>query len=157
MGIEIPKDVADEAGVPDDLDAGPGGTYEFPSPRRRRVAGAVYLAAASACFGGAAVGLAGGLWAAGALFVVLAAYHMSTAWKVVCDEREALVISGRSVGFPVGHASAALGFEGWLSKPVWSVLMYSADDPPSRRALARVDGRTGALVAEPYVEQIPAV
>jgi hypothetical protein len=35
--------------------------------------------------------------------------------------------------------------------------MYSADEPPSRRALVQFDGVSGNLVDQVYVEDVPAV
>ena len=46
----------------------------------------------------------------------------------------------RQVGFPVGHASAQMGWRGLLSRPTWRILLYSADDPPEKRGLVLVDG-----------------
>jgi hypothetical protein len=46
-----------------------------------------------------------------------------------------------------------LGFEGILARPVWNVLVFSADDPPSRRGLVRIDGRSGEVV-ETYDEAV---
>ena len=50
-------------------------------------------------------------------------------------------------------ASAALGFDGFLARPVWNVLVFSADEPPTRRGLVRVSGRDGSIV-EQYTEKI---
>ncbi|MFQ5966617.1 MAG: hypothetical protein ACE5MI_03280 [Acidimicrobiia bacterium] len=152
--VEIPRDVASSEGVPDDLDSASVGPYQFPSPRRRRIAGSLYLGAAALMALGAAVGLPTGLWIAAGGLVLLASYHFATAWKVTIDERAALQTAGSSVDFAVGHASAALRFEGFLSRPVWSVILYSASEPPTKRALVRIDARSSTLRAEPYVEEI---
>ncbi len=61
------------------------------------------------------------------------------------------------VDFPIGHASAAIRFQGWRSRPRWSVLLYSAVDPPDRRALVLIDAITGDPIDLPYVEAIEAV
>lgn len=156
MGIEIPPEVAASEQVPEDLDSGVRGPYRFPSPKRRRISGSVYLATALLIAVGAAAGLPAGLWAAAAGMAILGLYHFATAWSLSVDDTAALQTAGRSIDFAVGHASAALTFEGVLSRPVWSVLIYSADDPPSTRALVRIDARTGALRHEPYVEEIEA-
>jgi hypothetical protein len=72
------------------------------------------------------------------------------------DDGAALEAATRSVEFPVGHASAAVGFDGWRSRPVWNVLVFSADDPPSRRGLVRVDAVTGDVI-ESFTEENPEV
>jgi hypothetical protein len=38
---------------------------------------------------------------------------------------------------------------------VWNVLVFSADEPPSRRGLVRIDAVDGHVV-ESYVEDSPA-
>ena len=70
------------------------------------------------------------------------------------DERDALVASSKAIGFPLGHASAQLGWRGILSRPTWRILVYSADDPPTKRGLVLVDGVDGSVV-ESYIEDNP--
>jgi len=69
-------------------------------------------------------------------------------------ELDALAAAARQVGFPVGHASAQMAWRGLLSIPTWRVLVYSADDPPTRRGLVVVDG-TSADVLGSAVEDNP--
>ena len=70
------------------------------------------------------------------------------------DERDALVAAVREVGFPVGHASAQMGWRGVLSRPTWRILLYSAEDPPTQRGLVLVDGVDGQVL-EWFVEDNP--
>lgn len=154
-GIAISRDVAEAAAIPDDLDADAAGPYAVPEPARRRRAAVVYVVAAvGAAVGIVAGGLPQGMWLAVAGFVAIAAYHVAAAWKLVVREGRALEEANRAIGFPVGHASATLGFRGWRARPIWNVLVFSADDPPSRRGLVRVDAITGAIV-ETYDEPVP--
>jgi hypothetical protein len=37
------------------------------------------------------------------------------------------------------------------------VVLYSANEPPDRRALVVVDAVTGEVAEEPYVEDVPEV
>ena len=62
--------------------------------------------------------------------------------------------SVRQVGFPVGHASAQMGWRGLLSRPTWRILLYSAEDPPTQRGLVLVDGVDGEVL-EWFVEDNP--
>jgi hypothetical protein len=70
------------------------------------------------------------------------------------DQTEALAIASRTVGFPVGHASAQLAWRGLLSRPVWRILVYSADEPPSIRGLVELDAVDGHVIGE-YTERNP--
>src|ERR1700694_3828181 len=70
------------------------------------------------------------------------------------DESDSLVAATRTVGFPVGHASAQLSWRGLISRPTWRILLYSAEDPPARRGLVLVDGISGEVGAH-FVEDTP--
>jgi hypothetical protein len=152
-GIEIPDEVAQAAALPEDLDSSVTGPYTFPSPARRRNAAWIYLAGAVIA-GVAAITLTAGLWVLAGLLVVLAAWNLAAAWPLRIGDAEALEIANREAAFTVGHASAAVGFDGWRSRPIWNVLVFSADDPPSQRGLIRVDGVDGSVVGR-YVEANP--
>lgn len=152
--MEIPEEVARAEAVPEDLDSSQLAPYTVPSTLRRRKAAWVYLAAAGLA-AWAAIGLAAGYWIIVALFVALATWHLAGAWPIRVLDPEALETANRATEFPVGHASAAIGFDGPRSRPVWNVLVFSADEPPSQRGLVRVDAVDGKVI-ETYVEAVPA-
>lgn len=152
--IEVPADVAAAAGMPDDLDANVLGPYDVPDPARRRRAGAVYFVAAAATAVGIALGLPTGMWIVVGMFVAIGIYHFVAGHHLAVKDHEALTIANKATEFPVGHASAVLGFDGITARPIWNVLVFSADEPPSQRGLVRVDGRSGAIV-ETYTEPVP--
>ena len=154
MGIEIPREVADAESVPDDLDSGSVGPYQFPTPRRRRAAGFVYLGAAGLAVLGAVLGLPTGLYFVAGGLTLLAGYHFITAWQMKVDEEGALELAARRVSFAVGHASAAIRFEGLRARPIWNVILYAAGDPPDRRALVLIDAVGGGVVGETYEEEL---
>src|ERR671913_643658 len=151
------EDVVDA--LPDDLQAqGYVGPYLFPNNNRRRVPGVIYLVIA-------AVVLA--VWAlvdsayvndgwllAAVILVVFGVYHLVTGWDLDVDEQDALVAASRAVGFPVGHASAQMGWRGLRSRPLWRILLYSAEEPPARRALVLVDAGDGTVLQH-FVEDNP--
>lgn len=147
--------------LPDDLQAhGYVGPYLFPNNNRRRIPALLYWFMALMCValyvftgGDSTLVNSGFLWAAGGL-VVIGAYSFVTGWNLDVDERDALVVATRTVGFPVGHASAQMGWRGLLSRPTWRILLYSTEDPPDRRGLVLVDGVDGELV-EWFVEDNP--
>ena len=152
--IEVDAGVAEAAQMPDDLDANVFGPYSVPDPARRKRAGVVYLVGAGIIGFGIALVLPGGMWLMVAALVFAAAFHWLGAWHLEVREGDALTAANRATEFAVGHASAQLGFEGWRARPVWNVLVFSADDPPSTRGLVRVDGRSGDVIDQ-YAEPIP--
>ncbi len=168
---EMPEDrapddaVADEDvtdALPDDLDvSGFVGPYVFPNNNRRRVPGYLYLAMAAGCVALWAVGRGnpdtivneGLLWGAAAL-IAAGAYCLISGFDLDVDEQDALVVATRTVGFPVGHASAQMGWRGVRSRPTWRILCYSSENPPDRRALVLIDGVDGEVV-DWFVEDNP--
>ena len=144
-------EVRDE--LPEDLDVSEFvGPYVFPNNNRRRVPGYLYLAIGVACLAAWALVddsplVNGGFLAAGVSLLLIGAYHLVAGGNLDVDERDALVAATERVGFPVGHASAQLGWRGLRSRPTWRILLYSAENPPTRRGLVLVDGVDGEIVA----------
>ena len=81
-------------------------------------------------------------------------YNLVAGWSLKVDENDALVEATRTVGFPVGHASAQLGWRGWLSRPTWRILLYSNEQQPERRGLVLIDGYDGEVL-DTIVEKNP--
>lgn len=133
--------------LPADLDVtGYVGPYMFPDPGRRRLPGWLYLGSAAVLGAvwltrdGEAVLISSGLLASAVVLAVLGVYHLAAGWPLRVRETQALGAAAKAVGFPVGHASAQLGFRGLLSRPTWRILLYSSDEPPTQRGLVLVDG-----------------
>ena len=130
-----PAAEAEHDQLPPELDAsGFVGPTAFPDVRRRRVPGILYLLTAAGCVAlwalrhGGGVLVNDGLLTVGVGLAAVGCYHLATAWHVAVSETDALVAASRRVGFPVGHASAQLGWRGMLSRPT--------ADPGSRGAAA---------------------
>ncbi len=130
------------------------GPYVFPDIRRRRIAGAIYAVIGVLSLAGGLSANNGGLVFAGAALLLIALYHWVAGWPLRVDQTEALAVASRTVGFPVGHASAQLGWRGLLSRPAWRILVYSADEPPSIRGLVELDAVDAHVLGE-YTEQNP--
>ncbi|MET1002251.1 MAG: hypothetical protein ABWZ15_10620 [Acidimicrobiia bacterium] len=154
---DLHDDPGEESGdqLPDDLDVTAYvGPYTFPDIKRRRIAGTIYAVIAAACV---LIGLDvenNGFLLAALLLGVTALYHFLAGWPLKIDQTEALAVASRTVGFPVGHASAQLAWRGLRSRPTWRILLYSADEPPSIRGLVELDAVDGAVIGE-YTEENP--
>ncbi len=153
-------DIRDE--LPEELDvSGYVGQYTFPDIARRRIPAVIYLVIAGASFllwvthrGPTHVLVNEGfLWVAIALALV-GLYQWAAAWPLNVRETDALVAAVRRVGFPIGHASAQLGWSGLRSRPVWRILLYSAEEPPHQRGVVLVDGVTAGVLFD-FVEENP--
>ncbi|MCY3661855.1 MAG: hypothetical protein OXH28_03395 [bacterium] len=140
------EDTGDE--LPPELDvSGYVGPYVFPNNSRRRVPGALYVFLGVVVIATWALTLGsdpnivnGGFLAAGIALCVLGAYHFRAGWELRVEETDALLEAVRAVGFPVGHASAQMGWRGWFSRPTWRILVFSNEIRPLRRGLVLVDG-----------------
>lgn len=141
--------------LPADLDVTrASGGYVIPDTRRRRTAAFLYLAVAAGSVGASLQSGNEGLLAAAAFLGAVALYHLAAAWPRNVDETEALAAASRAVGFAIGHASAQLAWRGLRSRPVWRILLYSADEPPSKRGLVELDAVDGTVLGE-YTEENP--
>ncbi|GAC1315178.1 MAG: hypothetical protein NVSMB12_09930 [Acidimicrobiales bacterium] len=147
--------------LPEELNAvGFVGPYLFPDNKRRRICAAIYLGVAVALLalwaarhtGGVMVN--GGFLAGGVALIALAAYHYVAGYPLDVRDLDALTSASRTVGFPIGHASAQLGWRGLRSRPTWRILLYSAEEPPAKRGLVLVDGVDGSVV-DHFVEDNP--
>jgi len=139
--------------LPADLDVtGVVGPYTFPDNGRRRIQGLIQVAVAGVLLGlwvayaGGGVLVNDGYLVVASLLLATAAYSFATARRLKVRELDALAAAARQIGFPVGHASAQMAWRGFLSIPTWRVLVYSADDPPTKRGLVVVDGITGDVL-----------
>lgn len=148
-------DASDEAvtdELPEDLDAaGYVGPYVFPNNSRRRIPGLLYLLIAMLLVVVWALRVDspltnGGFLFAAAVLALVGAYSLVTGYDLRLDEHDALVVAGVEVGFVVGHAAAQMGWRGWLSRPTWRILLYSAESPPLQRALVILDGVDGRVI-----------
>ncbi|HVE93390.1 MAG TPA: hypothetical protein VNB24_00615 [Acidimicrobiales bacterium] len=146
--------------LPAELDAGYVGPYTFPDPARRRGVGVVWLIVAAAAGGALAARGTDGVLVNGALVplaigcALIGVYHLVAGYRLNVREGQALVAASREVGFSIGHASAQLGFRGLRSRPTWRLLLYSAENPPTRRGLVLVDAVNGDVL-DKLVEDNP--
>ena len=148
--------------LPDELDASSFvGPYMFPNNNRRRVPAVLYvlfgvvaIVVWAATRNGDPVLVNGGVLAGGIGLVVFGVYSYQAGFDLEVDERDALVAATRAVGFPVGHASAQMGWRGLRSRPTWRILLYSSEEPPVKRGLVLVDGINGDVLQH-FVEDNP--
>jgi hypothetical protein len=141
--------------LPEDLDVTAYvGPYVFPDIRRRRIAAYCYAVIALGALWAGISADNRGLLLGGVFLLLVAVYTWVAGWHLAIDQTEALAVASRTVGFPVGHASAQLAWRGLLSRPAWRILVYSADEPPSIRGLVELDAVDGHVLGD-YTENNP--
>jgi len=154
------EEIRDE--LPDELNASNFvGPYMFPNNNRRRIPAVLYMligfgaiAVWFAARGDEAVLVNVGLLWGGIALVLFGIYSYQAGFDLDFDERDALAAAGRTVDFPVGHASAQLGWRGLRSRPTWRILLYSSEEPPTKRGIVLVDGVKGDVLQH-FVEDNP--
>ncbi len=144
-------EVVDE--LPADLQPDLAPPITFPNNNRRRIPAVLYLLLGAVCVwltvdrdGSPFVNR--GLLIAGALLIAFALYGLYAGRALRIDESEALVAANGALGFPIGHASAQMAWRGPASRPVWRLLVYSAENPPLRRGMVIVDGVSGEVLEQ---------
>jgi hypothetical protein len=140
--------------LPEELDVTVARPYRVPDISRRRIAAVAHALVAATCLAGFALSGNGGLLAATVLLAAVSAYHLACAWPLRLDETAALAAAARATDFPVGHAAAQLAWRGLRSRPTWRILLYSADEPPSKRGLVELDAVDGEVLGQ-YTEDNP--
>ena len=150
-GLGADDEIVDH--LPADLDLDQlDSDYTIPNNNRRRIPALLYvvlgsLAAAWYLVGGEDSPLVNrGTLVAAICLIGFAVYGFFASGTLVVDEVQALSTSASVLDFAIGHASAQMVWRGWLSRPVWRVLCYSSDNPPTRRALVLIDGRSGKVI-----------
>ncbi|MFV1989295.1 MAG: hypothetical protein ACC652_00975 [Acidimicrobiales bacterium] len=151
------SEVVDE--LPEDLDRSFSSPYEFPNNDRRRIPAVMYMVIGTASVilwlvRGDGVLVNTGLAVGGGLLVAFGLYQFFAGVSLEIDENEALLAAMQHLDFAVGHASGQLSWRGLLSRPTWRMLLYSTEEPPTYRALVRIDGVTGEVV-DALVEDNP--
>lgn len=157
---DLPEAYRDE--LPEDLqpDLVDVAEYIFPNNNRRRIPAMMYLGIAVLLVllvlwrGSDAVLVNNGMYFAAAILVVVGAYSWISGYDTAVDEQDALVAAIKHIGFPVGHASAQMGWRGLLSRPMWKILLYSAEEPPRHRGFVMVDAVDGSIL-EDLIEDNP--
>ncbi len=163
---ETERDSEVRDSLPEDLD--PSAVVEpylFPNNSRRRIPAVLYGFIGAVCIlASVVIGedtpivkdsfVNNGVLVAGIVLILVGLYHAQAGWDLSFDEEQALQAAARDVGFPVGHASAQLGWRGLRSRPTWKVLLYSNEPSPRHRGLVLVDGIDGEII-DRFVEQNP--
>ena len=134
--------------------------YLFPNNSRRKIPAVLYAVIGVACIalyataGDDPVLINKGTLIAGIVLIAVAAYHWQGGWDLSFDEEQALGAATKEVGFPIGHASAQLGWRGLRSRPTWRILLYSNESIPENRGLVLVDGVDGEII-DRFIEKNP--
>ena len=158
-GIEIDKDVAEETLLPDDLNSLAVGSYVVPDPRKRSqypffvfaVLVITYLTSLVidfVTFTPTFIIL---------LFVVIMLFLIDNKFRI--QQQEVIEKITDSIEHSIGYYSIALTFLFSIRNiltPVWTVIVYSHENPPQFKTIVEINALSGEIVTEPYTENINA-
>ena len=158
-GIEIDKDIAEETLLPDDLNSLAVGSYVVPDPRKRKqypyvVLGVVLLSFITS------------LIIEFVSFVPVIIIISSIALllflvnnKFQIQQQEVIEKITNNIDHSIGYYSIALTFQFTFKNiltPVWTVIVYSHENPPLNKTIIEINAFSGKVITEPYTENLNA-
>ena len=158
-GIEIDKDIAEETLLPDDLNSLAVGSYVVPDPRKRSqypyvVLGVVLLSFITSLiidfvsFVPVIIILS---------IVALLLFLVNNKFKI--QQQEVIERITNSIDHSIGYYSIALTFQFTFKNiltPVWTVIVYSHENPPLNKTIIEINAFSGKVITEPYTENLNA-
>ena len=158
-GIEIDKDIAEETLLPDDLNSLAVGSYVVPDPRKRKQYPYVVL-------GVMLLGFIASLMINFVSFipviiilsiVTLLLFFVNNKFKI--QQTEVIEKITNYIEHSIGYYSIALTFQFTLKNiltPVWTVIVYSHENPPINKTIIEISAFSGRVITEPYTENLNA-
>ena len=158
-GIEIDIDIAEETLLPDDLNSLAVGSYVVPDPRKRSqypffvftVLAITYLSSLVidfVTFTPTFIILS---------FITILLFLIDNKFKI--QQQEVIEKITDSIEHSIGYYSIALTFLFSIRNiltPVWTVIVYSHENPPQFKTIVEINALSGEIVTEPYTENINA-
>ena len=158
-GIEIDKDIAEETLLPDDLNSLAVGSYVVPDPRKRSqypyvVLGVVLLSFITSLiidfvsFVPVIIILS---------IVALLLFLVNNKFKI--PQQEVIERITNNIDHSIGYYSIALTFQFTFKNiltPVWTVIVYSHENPPLNKTIIEINAFSGKVITEPYTENLNA-
>ena len=158
-GIEIDKDIAEETLLPDDLNSLAVGSYVVPDPRKRSqypyvVLGVVLLSFITSLiidfvsFVPVIIILS---------IVALLLFLVNNKFKI--QQQEVIERITNNIDHSIGYYSIALTFQFTFKNiltPVWTVIVYSHENPPLNKTIIEINAFSGKVITEAQLKLIIA-
>ena len=158
-GIEIDKDIAEETLLPDDLNSLAVGSYVVPDPRKRSqypyvVLGVVLLSFITSLI----IDFVSFVPVIIILCIVaLLLFLVNNRFKI--QQQEVIERITNNIDHSIGYYSIALTFQFTFKNiltPVWTVIVYSHENPPLNKTIIEINAFSGKVITEPYTENLNA-
>ena len=158
-GIEIDKDIAEETLLPDDLNSLAVGSYVVPDPRNRQQYPYIVLSVVLISF---ITSLMVGFVDFVPVLIILSftaflLFFVDNKFKI--QQQEVIEKITNNIDHSIGYYSIALTFQFTfknLLTPVWTVIVYSHENPPVNKTIIEINAFSGKVITEPYTENLNA-
>ena len=158
-GIEIDKDVAEETLLPDDLNSLAVGSYVVPDPRKRNQYPYVLLGVVLLSF---ITSLLIDFVSFVPVIIILSIialllFLVNNKFKI--QQQEVIERITNNIDHSIGYYSIALTFQFTFKNiltPVWTVIVYSHENPPLNKTIIEINAFSGKVITEPYTENLNA-
>ena len=158
-GIEIDKDIAEETLLPDDLNSLAVGSYVVPDPRKRSQYPYVVLGVVLLSF---ITSLIIDFVSFVPVIIILSIisfllFLVNNKFKI--QQQEVIEKITNNIDHSIGYYSIALTFQFTFKNiltPVWTVIVYSHENPPLNKTIIEINAFSGKVITEPYTENLNA-
>ena len=157
-GIEISQEDAEKQTVPEDLNSLAVGSYIIPNPFRRRNYGLLLISTAIiseliTTFNDWIDVSVGNF-----LILLIGCFILLIDNTINVNQSEVIQNISKHLTHSIGYYSIALTFQFIKKvkflKPVWTVIVYDHNNPPTKKTIIEIDASTAELVSEAYTESI---
>ncbi len=158
-GIEIDKDIAEETLLPDDLNSLAVGSYVVPDPRKRKQYPYVVLGVVLLSFITSLIIDFVSFVPVIIILSVIALLLFFVNNKFNIQQQEVIERITNNIDHSIGYYSIALTFQFTFKNiltPVWTVIVYSHENPPLNKTIIEINAFSGKVITEPYTENLNA-
>ena len=158
-GIEIDKDIAEETLLPDDLNSLAVGSYVVPDPRKRKQYPYVVLGVTLLSFITSLIIDFVSFVPVIIILSIIALLLFLVNNKFKIQQQEVIERITNNIDHSIGYYSIALTFQFTLKNiltPVWTVIVYSHENPPLNKTIIEINAFSGKVITEPYTENLNA-
>ena len=158
-GIEIDKDIAEETLLPDDLNSLAVGSYVVPDPtKRRQYPYVVLVVILLTLLTSSIVNFVSFI----PVFIILSfiatlLFFVDNKFKI--QQQEVIEKITDNIEHSIGYYSIALTFQFTMRQiltPVWTVIVYSHENPPVNKTIIEISAFSGKVITDPYTEKLNA-
>ena len=158
-GIEIDKDIAEETLLPDDLNSLAVGSYIVPDPRKRKQYPYVVLGVVLLSFITSLIIDFVSFVPVIIILSVIALLLFLVNNKFNIQQQEVIERITNNIDHSIGYYSIALTFQFTFKNiltPVWTVIVYSHENPPLNKTIIEINAFSGKVITEAYTENLNA-